>query len=365
MPPKKEPKAPREVQRIHWCWRCNADPDLPVTYEDRFDEVHDLINTFIDKVEAFAFQLESGAENGYLHYQGYFQLINRDRKHHMLETIYPFEYLAPMKGKPRQAWCYAVKEDTRLLGPWTVGEPQTLDIHEKLADFVEACKTMDDMQLWEKFPSCMVRYHNTPGRIRALLPAPPPKKLEVYVFYGPPGTGKSYMARVCFPDIYVVPYSKELWFTERYAWCNAALLEDFDGGCPLKRFNRIIDSYSEAQAIKGNFVVPKNIEVWIITTNVLPHYWYKSDGRQDTISQVLRRITTCYDFTNYSVDQWETSRNIPPSVSPQQLYDLYGANSRRFFEERSDHRRYPSYAYYSPNDPPSNWADLFHQRQSM
>lgn len=354
---------PREVQRIHWVFRCNADQNLPVTHEDRFDEVHDLINDLIERVEAFAFQLESAPTTGYLHYQGYFQLINRDRKRHLLDTMRAFEYLSPCKGSPKQAWCYAVKEDTRMLGPWTVGSVTALEAKEKMVDFVESCKTMDDLQLWEKFPSCMVRYHNTPGRIRALQPPIPPKKLEVYVFYGPPGTGKSYMARALFPNIYVVPYSKELWFTEGYAWCTAALLEDFSGECPLKRFNRIIDSYSEAQPIKGNFIVPKNIEIWIITTNVLPHCWYQPDGRQDIVGQVLRRITACYDFTNYSVDQWETSRNIPPSLSPQQLYDLYGESTGRFYEATRRlyyGPKYPSRAHYSPYDPPSNWSDLFY-----
>jgi len=142
----------RETQRIHWSWRASYHGSLDDFSEDENPEVLYLIGQLADYCESFCFQLES-AETGYLHFQGCLQLINKRRKHDILRKIHPFEYLAPNKGTPKQAWHYCSKDETRLYGPWFIGAPQILDVKEKLADFVDACQQPDitERDLWLKY----------------------------------------------------------------------------------------------------------------------------------------------------------------------------------------------------------------------
>lgn len=124
MPPKKDTRK-RETPKINWVFRLSADPEL-ITDEDRNNEATDLFGTLIEHCECFAYQLESAPTTGYLHYQGYMKLVNKKRFSWIQTHLRKFEYLDGMKGKPNQAWAYATKEETRLLGPWEFGEPGEL-----------------------------------------------------------------------------------------------------------------------------------------------------------------------------------------------------------------------------------------------
>lgn len=321
-------KKAQGVQRIHWVFRCNApSQDVTLSEDDRLPEYTYIIGQLLDHVEAYAFQLESAPDTGYLHYQGFIQFTNRRRKTWILKNIHPFEFVAPMKGTPKQAWNYATKTETRIFGPWIFGQPATLEVQKKLEEYVEACQAgQTDLELWHNFPSHMARLHNVPTRIRALQKPIRTDPLEVYVFYGPPGTGKSGVARALFPDLYTLPFSQKVWLTPRGHLAKEILFEDFSGEMFLKQFNRLLDRYPEEVEIKNGFLwyLPTVI---IITTNVLPQRWYKSEGRQDVLRQVLRRITRCYDFTDYSFEpDYEPNRKIPPSMSPEDLFTKHTFN---------------------------------------
>ncbi len=102
----------RDSALISWVFRASAEG----LSED------DLYGLLIDHCDAFAFQKESAPQTGYLHYQGCFFLINRKRFAWIQENIMKFEYLSKMNGKPHQAWAYSTKEETRVDGPYTLGE---------------------------------------------------------------------------------------------------------------------------------------------------------------------------------------------------------------------------------------------------
>ncbi len=97
---------------IQWVFRASAE-DLTA---------EELYSYLIEHCDAFAFQEESAETTGYLHFQGCFFLINRKRFDWVQENIRKFEFLAPMKGTPFQAWIYSTKEETRVDGPYEFGE---------------------------------------------------------------------------------------------------------------------------------------------------------------------------------------------------------------------------------------------------
>lgn len=75
--------------------------------------------------------MESAPGTGYLHYQGYFELENKNRFEWIQSHIRKFEFLQERKGDARSAYTYATKQDTRVAGPWLLG---TVVPHEKAKD---------------------------------------------------------------------------------------------------------------------------------------------------------------------------------------------------------------------------------------
>ena len=93
--------------------------------EDMFENENELFDSIKGVAKHYVFQLEEG-DSGYKHYQGRISLIKKRRKQekHLLLKLFkdkPPNYLEPtsnpehLKGDA----FYMMKEDTRLLGPWT------------------------------------------------------------------------------------------------------------------------------------------------------------------------------------------------------------------------------------------------------
>lgn len=277
----------------------------------------------IEVCAIYAFQAESAPTTGYKHFQGYFELNNKNRFEWIQKHIRKFEYLSERRAKTaKQAWDYATKKETRIAGPWLLGEPTTAESGSNKTTelFVQAIKKgMTDKQLYDEFPSCMARLRHVPNEVRHLDDPVRTVDLQVYVLYGPPGTGKSRMAQEKWPGIYKVPFCRSgMWLTKRGDMRKTVLLEDFNGELPMKQFNRLIDRYPEEVEIKNGHVwwLP---DVVVITTNLLPNQWYPMDDRQDVLGQIYRRITGCYDFTGVKMDDRE---HIVP-ITVQELVSRY------------------------------------------
>lgn len=115
------PKA-QSVQCYRWSFTIQApgavgEQDLP--------EVK-VVKSWLSSVgvKKWIFQLERGEEEGRLHYQGQLQLESKKRKRQLLTStgeLFPENYLTlspTSKNGSASAWSYAMKEDTRVKGPW-------------------------------------------------------------------------------------------------------------------------------------------------------------------------------------------------------------------------------------------------------
>lgn len=76
-----------------------------------------------DNTKNFIFQLERGEESGNLHFQGYLQLETKDRDTALAKKLRDAGFkmhVAPSSTAGKQALQdYAMKDDTRVQGPWT------------------------------------------------------------------------------------------------------------------------------------------------------------------------------------------------------------------------------------------------------
>ncbi|QMW69037.1 replication-associated protein [Crucivirus-534] len=291
------------AKRIRWVFRSNAQQLMVIDDEEtRSNEAAQLIGKMIDHVDKFAFQLESAPTTGYLHHQGYFELVNKKAKTWILKNIHAFEFLAPAKGSPKQAWAYSVKNDTRLHGPWMLGEPTAAESGAQMKTelFVQAVlENKMDMELFLEHPSCMMRHSAGADRLRNCMKIERTTPLEVYLFYGPPGTGKTDFAYeqgiAAGYTPYELPLGKDFWLTGDAFGKKYIILDEFKANLTLKDLLKLLDKRPQKAPIKGGFVhwMP---DIIVITTNVSPWKWYTYNDRDFEREALFRRIHGCYAF---------------------------------------------------------------------
>jgi len=180
------------------------------------EEAVQLFGALLEFCEIFAYQMEVAPTSGYRHYQGYLELVNKNRhtwiQNQLQRHSLHFEFLEGAKGTPKQAWAYSTKEETRVDGPWTFGAPRDSEKANKSALFVAAIKAgATDAELCDSFPGMMCNSFQNALRIRQVynIPVPDPERtrpLEVFLFYGPSGTGKSQFARAQAKQAGYLPY---------------------------------------------------------------------------------------------------------------------------------------------------------------
>lgn len=93
--------------------------DFTHKYCEETDEYDfDLLKSFLDTfTKKWCFQLEKGETTGYLHYQGRFHLIKKDRISGILKK-YRFTHLSITSSNCSNDFNYVEKNETRVKGPW-------------------------------------------------------------------------------------------------------------------------------------------------------------------------------------------------------------------------------------------------------
>jgi hypothetical protein len=237
-----------------------------------------------------------------MHYQGYFELTNKKAMTWIRKNIFEFNYLAFAKGTPKQAWHYCTKAESRVAGPWTLGEPTAAEggaqkVTELFVKQILAGKT--DLELINEFPSCMLRHCNGMDRIRGAIVPKRTTPLEVYLFYGPPGTGKTEFAHqqgeLLGYEPYELPLGKDFWLSGDAYGKKYIILDEFKANLTLKDLLKLLDQRPQKAPIKGSFVqwMP---DLVVITTNVSPWQWYRYNDRDFEREALFRRIHGCYAF---------------------------------------------------------------------
>lgn len=247
-----------------------------------------------DKMKYLVFQLEVG-QNGTPHYQGYCELHKRQRFQAAKALVSASAHLERREGSAAQARDYAMKEDTRQMGPWEFGEfsdnsPGKRNDLVKLYELAKAGKRKADVL--DEHPACYMRHYKAFDHVLSLMrPAQVPR--QVILLIGMPGTGKTRYVRETYPDCYITPVdSKGFWF-DGYEGHKVALIDDFSGQWPLKSLLRVLHEYPEQLPVKGGFCW-WNPEKIFITTNEDFSVWYRREEaseRESMLRAINRRIT--------------------------------------------------------------------------
>lgn len=276
-----------------WCWTLNnpSPGDL------------DML-TAHPQLQYLVYQRERG-ENGTEHFQGYLQLKKKLRMS-ALKKMNSRIHWEISRGTPTQARNYCMKEDTRVGEIVELGEFQEnsqgarTDLYEVQAAF-DAGATKQDYA--ENFFPTFTRYPNLLNLYAAakVRPRTGKEKIVCHFYYGLADSGKTRLAHLVArlwglrapahgyrPGYYC--FDLKRWF-DGYLGERVVILDDFSGsGCSFRTFKLLIDRYPFQMGVKGSSCTVAATH-FIITSNFLPHEWWKQEVTGSDLSAIYRRIT--------------------------------------------------------------------------
>lgn len=234
-------------------------------------------------------QVEMGS---HLHFQFYVQCGAAKRLAWMKANISATAHWEVARGSPEENERYCTKADTRVDGPWSVGEMGRQGQTRGLEAATEAITNGDPiLEVAERFPLVWVRHGRGLLDLRKQLALDKDRRQfgpdgpELWVLWGPSGSGKSRYVHQHWPDAFWKPPYHQWW--DGYTGCETVVLDDFqDGSMRLTDLQRLLDWYPLWVEIKGGSI-PMLATRYVITTNIHPEYWYL---KSDTHRTIMRRV---------------------------------------------------------------------------
>lgn len=158
-----------------------------------------------DRMQYLVYQVEKCPTTGKLHLQMYVQYKN-PTAFSSVQKDFPGAHIELAKGTPDDNRRYCTKDETRVDGPWELGEMKTQGKRNDLDAAVATLKEHGIKRVAEDHPVVFVKFHKGLDALAKLSRPDPPAldgELDNYWIWGPPGIGKSKYARERFPGAYV------------------------------------------------------------------------------------------------------------------------------------------------------------------
>lgn len=192
-------------------------------------------------------QVESAPTTGQLHLQG-FVVFEKNHRVHAVRELFPGAHIEIMRGKVADSEKYCTKEETRISGPWRLGEAPKQGRRTDWADVKELItQGTSRHDVYAQAPHLA----NCSRGVETLYQhfAPPPatiRNVRVCVLWGASGVGRSHRARTTYPDAYVITgkYYEGKSFDQYNDQCTLILDEWRQAEWPLTLMNSILDKWS-------------------------------------------------------------------------------------------------------------------------
>lgn len=283
-----------------WCFT------IIYTTDDGRQARDPLFSDLPDKARFVIWQKEEGGNTHRLHYQGYIKFKETVRANKLKEILgADWAHVEIQKASDAAAANYCLKEDTKVDGPWKLGQ----DISQgKRSDLIEVAAMVKEKRSlseiaeeypveWIKFNRGIISLANKTSNSSMRL------NLEVIVLWGETGTGKTYWCYRNYPDLYRVNCrdKQPVWW-DGYEGQKTVLFDDFEGQCNRLELLNYLDIYPIKGPVKGSFVDLNYIRV-LITSNVDPMEWYQWINQRQ-LDALKRRLKSIY-FIN-------TDSDLPP-----------------------------------------------------
>lgn len=181
---------------------------------------------------------------------------------------------------------YCSKEETRVEGPWEIGEKpeqgRRKDLEAAAADYM----ANDEKTFAEENPETFVRFYKGLRELKAVVSqthrdvnTPP----SVIWLWGLAGVGKTRKAVETHKSFYIKDGT--MWW-DGYKQQEAIVIDDFDGKWPYRDLLRLLDRYEYQGQVKGGYVKINSPHIYITCEFEPEHFW-----KGNELAQVMRRIT--------------------------------------------------------------------------
>ena len=299
---------------------------LTINNETRTDEE---LCTYVQGLEHFKyciFQREKGHEKETEHIQ-MFLVFTIGKRFSTIKEYFPTAHIEKAQGSSVQCRDYCSKEDTRISGPYELGEFAQQGARSDLKTIVELVQSnATDEDIVKLFPTQFLLHIDKIHKLREQQRYDENKKNErkviVTYIYGPPGCGKTryIVNKYGYGNFYRMTNYRKNCF-DFYDNEKVIVFDEFDSSLPITEMLNYLDVYPVQLPCRYSNKIANYDEVYIISNLKLSEQYQNIQNEKPTQFQaLLRRIHKIIRLDEKG--QQHIERNIQPYGSKQVNFDL-------------------------------------------
>jgi hypothetical protein len=269
---------------------------------------HHLFVPFLhEKVDWLKGQLESGAQDGYLHWQFCVHLKQKATIVGVKELYGPGGHYELTKSKAAESYC--TKEETRVQGTsFELGiRPFKRNSSVDWAAIRDKSMRGEVDSIIQEFPDVAMRHYFSIRAIAKDYARPKPRPImQVKIFHGPTGTGKSFKAFQEAGENYYRKSPSTKWW-DGYRGEQNVVIDEFSGQIGICHLLQWLDKYPMSVEIKGGCVPLGATNFWI-TSNIALSDWYP-EATVEHRDALRRRCNSVVHF-NVPFFAWPVPENL-------------------------------------------------------
>ena len=269
---------------------------LTINNEERSDEE---FSSYVQSLEHFkycAFQREKGDKKGTEHIQ-MFIIFTVGKWFSTVKAYFPTAHIESAKGSNVQARDYCLKSETRISGPYELGEFAEQRARTDLSAIVElASSGASDNDIKRLFPSQYLLHIDKIHKVREQQRYDDSKAIErkvhVTYIYGPSGCGKtSYIVKKYgYGNFYRITNYRKNCF-DFYDNEKVIVFDEFDSSLSLVEMLNYLDIYPVQLPCRYYNKMANYDEIYIISNlKITEQYRNKQEEHPEQFKAFLRRI---------------------------------------------------------------------------
>ena len=301
----------------------NVDLDVISEYANILSDVEDYLHRnnefnndeelllYCEKLPDFrycVFQRESGEEYGTIHNQMYIE-FKQQKTFDTIKKYFPTAHIEERKGTKKQARDYCMKDTTRVVGPFEIGEFSGAGEKLSMADVLKAIEDgATNIEIANKFPTQYMRNLNSINQYRQDLKfdafRDKFRELEVTYISGVGGVGKTryVMEKYGYSNVYrTTSYDRSMF--DAYNGEDVILFDEFRTSIKnISDLLNYLDGYPLMLPARYNNKVACYTKVYIVSNIPISKQYEELQKNEPTSYQaLLRRIHHIYEF-NTAID---------------------------------------------------------------